>query len=82
MKRRYYEKERPIECPKHGNPLTSFATHMSNFQKDYQGLMEQLNVIPTAAPIKKYYNEDINSKVDKLIDKTSNYQAKSLLPLT
>ena len=79
-------KERPIECPKHGNPLTSFATHMSNFQKDYQGLMEQLNSYGPAAAGKLSINtptintEDINSRVDKLIDKTSKLQAKSLTP--
>ena len=79
-------KERPIECPKHGNPLTSFSTHMSNFQKDYQGLMEQLNSYGPAAAGKTPINtptintEDINSRVDKLIDKTSKLQAKSLLP--
>ena len=79
-------KERPIECPKHGNPLTSFATHMSNFQKDYQGLMEQLNSYGPAAAGKLSINtptintEDINSRVAKLIDKTSKLQAKSLTP--
>jgi hypothetical protein len=80
------EKKRPIECPKHGNPLTSFSTHMSNFQKDYQGLMEQLNSYGPAAAGKLPINtptintEDINSRIDKLIDKTSKLQAKSLLP--
>jgi len=70
-------KERPIECPKHGNPLTSMATHMSNFQKDYQGLMEQLNSYGPAAAGKLPINtptintEDINSRIDKLIEKTS-----------
>ena len=79
-------KERPIECPKHGNPLTSFSKHMSNFQKDYQGLMEQLNSYGPAAAGKTTINtptintEDVNSRVDKLIDKTSKLQAKSLLP--
>ena len=37
------DKESPMECPKHGNPMTSMATHMSNFQKKYQKLMSQLN---------------------------------------
>ena len=79
-------KERPIECPKHGNPLTSMATHMSNFQKDYQGLMEQLNSYGPAAAGKLPINtptintEDINSRIDKLIDKTSKLSAKSLTP--
>ena len=59
---------------------------MSNFQKDYQGLMEQLNSYGPAAAGKIPINtptintEDINSRVDKLIDKTSKLQAKSLLP--
>ena len=79
-------KERPIECPKHGNPLTSMATHMTNFQKDYQGLMEQLNSYGPAAAGKLPINtptintEDINSRIDKLIDKTSVLSAKSLTP--
>ena len=35
-KKEVMDKETPLECPKHGNTLTSMATHMSNFQKDYQ----------------------------------------------
>ena len=67
------EKKRPIECPKHGNPLTSMATHMSNFQKDYQGLMEKLNSYGPAAASK-----GVDESIDKLIEKTANLQAKSL----
>ena len=69
------EKERPVECPKHGNPLTSMATHMSNFQKDYQGLMEKLNSYGPAAASK-----NVNEDIDKLIEKTSVLSAKSLTP--
>ena len=66
-------KERSIECPKHGNPLTSMATHMSNFQKDYQGLMEKLNSYGPAAASK-----NVDEDIDKLIEKTSVLSAKSL----
>ena len=69
------EKKRPIECPKHGNPLTSMATHMSNFQKDYQGLMEKLNSYGPAAASK-----NVDEDIDKLIEKTSVLSAKSLTP--
>ena len=78
------DKETPIECPKHGNTLTSMATHMSNFQKDYQKLMGQLNDYGTAAASKNIItniNEgEINSKIDQLIEKTSGLSAKSLTP--
>ena len=68
-------KKRPIECPKHGNTLTSMATHMSNFQKDYQGLMEKLNSYGPAAASK-----NVDEDIDKLIEKTSVLSAKSLTP--
>ena len=78
------DKETPIECPKHGNTLTSMATHMSNFQKDYQKLMGQLNDYGTAAASKNIItniNEgEINSKIDQLIEKTAGLSAKSLTP--
>ena len=69
------KKERPIECPKHGNSLTSMGTHMSNFQKDYQGLMEKLNSYGSAAA-----STDINTQIDGLIEETSKLSAKSMLP--
>ena len=68
-------KERPIECPKHGNSLTSMGTHMSNFQKDYQGLMEKLNSYGSAAA-----STDINTQINGLIEETSKLSAKSMLP--
>ena len=81
------DKETPLECPKHGNTLTSMATHMSNFQKDYQKLMSQLNDYGTAAASKNIITnldnvdeDQIQSKIDELIDKTSGLSAKSLLP--
>ena len=59
------EKESPIECPKHGNTLTSMQTHMSNFQKDYQRLMDQLNNYGSAASVKTAVDTDeVNSKID------------------
>ena len=67
------EKERPVECPKHGNPMTSMATHMSNFQKSYEGLMEKLNSYGPAAASK-----NIDEDIDKLIEKTSILSGKSL----
>ena len=67
------EKKRPIECPKHGEPMTSMQTHMSNFQKDYQGLMEKLNSYGPAAASK-----GVDDSIDKLIDKTSTLSGKSL----
>ena len=67
------EKKRPIECPKHGEPMTSMQTHMSNFQKDYQGLMEKLNSYGPAAASK-----GVDESIDKLIDKTSKLSGKSL----
>ena len=66
--------EHPVECPKSKNSLTSLNTHMSNFQKDYQKLLEEANDFPTAAASK-----DINESVDKLIEKTSGLSAKSML---
>jgi len=66
--------EHPVECPKTKNSLTSLNTHMSNFQKDYQKLLEEANDFPTAAASK-----DINESVDKLIEKTSGLSAKSML---
>ena len=75
------EKESPIECPKHGNTLTSMQTHMSNFQKDYQRLMDQLNNYGSAASVKTAVDTDeVNSKIDQLIEKTSKLSAKSLTP--
>ena len=68
-------KERPVECAKHGNNLTSMSTHMSNFQKEYQGLMEKLNSFGPAAASK-----GADASIDKLIEKTSNLSAKSLTP--
>ena len=70
------EKESPIECVKHGNSLTSMQTHMGNFQKKYQKLMSQLNDYGTAAASKT----PVNSKIDELIDETSELSAGSLLP--
>ena len=70
------EKESPMECVKHGNSLTSMQTHMGNFQKQYQKLMSQLNDYGTAAAAKT----PINSKINQLIDDTSNLSAGSLLP--
>ena len=67
------EKKRPIECPKHGEPMTSMQTHMSNFQKDYQGLMEKLNSYGPAVASK-----NVDESIDKLIDKTSTLSGKSL----
>ena len=66
--------------------MTSMATHMSNFQKEYQGLMEQLNSYGSAAAGKNTVNsiikndngEEINQKIEDLISKTSNLGAKSL----
>ena len=75
------EKESPIECPKHGNTLTSMQTHMGNFQKDYQRLMDQLNNYGSAASVKTAVDTDeVNSKIDQLIEKTSKLSAKSLTP--
>ena len=75
------EKESPIECPKHGNTLTSMQTHMGNFQKDYQRLMDQLNSYGSAASVKTAVDTDeINSKIDQLVEKTSKLSAKSLTP--
>jgi len=78
------EKESPMECVKHGNSLTSMQTHMGNFQKQYQGLMSQLNDYGTAAASKNIItniNEgEINSKIDQLIDDTSKLSAMSLGP--
>ena len=68
------EEEHPVECPKTKNSLTSLNTHMSNFQKDYQKMLEELNDFPTAAASK-----DINESIDKLIEKTSGLSAKSML---
>ena len=81
-----YNEEIPLDCVKHGNPMTSMATHMSNFQKEYQGLMEQLNSYGSAAAGKNTVNsiikndngEEINQKIEDLISKTSNLGAKSL----
>ena len=70
------EKESPMECVKHGNSLTSMQTHMGNFQKKYQKLMSQLNDYGTAAASKT----PVNSKIDELIDETSELSAGSLLP--
>ena len=72
-KKEVMDKETPLECPKHGNPMTSMATHMSNFQKDYQGLMEKLNSYGPAAASK-----GVDDSIDKLIDKTSKLSGKSL----
>ena len=66
--------EHPVECPKSKNSLTSLNTHMSNFQKDYQKLLEKANDFPTAAASK-----NINESIDKLIEKTSGLSAKSML---
>ena len=84
-KKEVMDKETPLECPKHGNTLTSMATHMSNFQKDYQKLMSQLNDYGTAAASKNIITNldnvdegQIQSKIDELIDKTSKLSAKSL----
>ena len=84
-KKEVMDKETPLECPKHGNPMTSMATHMSNFQKDYQKLMSQLNDYGTAAASKNIITNldnvdegQIQSKIDELIDKTSKLSAKSL----
>ena len=80
------EKESPMECVKHGNSLTSMQTHMGNFQKKYQKLMSQLNDYGTAAASKTTVNittpdtTEINSKIDELIDETSELSAGSLLP--
>ena len=75
------EKETPLECPKHGNTLTSMQTHMGNFQKDYQRLMDQLNDYGSAASVKTAVDTDeVNSKIDQLIEKTSKLSAKSLTP--
>ena len=75
------EKETSIECPKHGNTLTSMQTHMSNFQKDYQRLMDQLNDYGSAASVKTAVDTDeVNSKIDQLIEKTSKLSSKSLTP--
>ena len=46
---------------------------MSNFQKDYQGLMEKLNSYGPAAASK-----NVDESIDKLIDKTSKLSGKSL----
>jgi len=79
-------KESPMECVKHGNSLTSMQTHMSNFQKKYQKLMSQLNSYGPAATAKTPINipsvdpTQINSKIDDLIDETSNLSAMSLGP--
>ena len=64
----------PVECPKTKNSLTSLNTHMSNFQIEYQKLLEQANDFPTAAASK-----NINESVDKLIEKTAGFSAKSML---
>ena len=84
-KKEVMDKETPLECPKHGNTMTSMATHMSNFQKDYQKLMSQLNDYGTAAASKNIITnldnvdeDQIQSKIDELIDKTSKLSAKSL----
>ena len=76
------EKESPMECVKHGNSLTSMQTHMGNFQKKYQKLMSQLNNYGTAAASKTSIDNpsQINSKIDELIDETSELSAGSLLP--
>ena len=78
------DKETPIECPKHGNTLTSMQTHMGNFQKEYQKLMEQLNDYGTAAASKNIITNidegEVNSKIDQLIEKTSELSARSLTP--
>tara|TARA_B100001778_G_scaffold218085_1_gene180740 strand:- start:2677 stop:4665 length:1989 start_codon:yes stop_codon:yes gene_type:complete len=66
--------EHPVECPKTKNSLTSLNTHMSNFQVEYQKLLEQANDFPTAAASK-----DINESIDKLIEKTAGFSAKSML---
>ena len=48
-------------------------THMSNFQKDYQRLMDQLNNYGSAASVKTAVDTDeVNSKIDQLIEKTSS----------
>ncbi len=75
------DKETPIECPKHGNTLTSMQTHMSNFQKDYQKIMGQLNDYGTAAASKNIItNINEQARIDALIEKTSKLSAKSLTP--
>ena len=75
------DKETPIECPKHGNTLTSMQTHMSNFQKDYQKIMSQLNDYGTAAASKNIItNINEQASIDELIEKTSKLSAKSLTP--
>ncbi len=75
------DKETPIECPKHGNTLTSMQTHMSNFQKDYQKIMSQLNDYGTAAASKNIItNINEQARIDALIEKTSKLSAKSLTP--
>ncbi len=66
--------EHPVECPKTKNSLTSLNTHMSNFQVEYQRLLEKLNDFPTAAASK-----GINESIDKLIEKTAGLSAKSML---
>ena len=48
---------------------------MSNFQKDYQRLMDQLNNYGSAAASKNIDNE-VNSKIDQLIEKTSKLISK------
>ena len=54
---------------------------MSNFQKDYQRLMDQLNNYGSAASVKTAVDTDeVNSKIDQLIEKTSKLSAKSLTP--
>ena len=66
--------EHPVECPKTKNSLTSLNTHMSNFQVEYQRLLEKANDFPTAAASK-----GINESIDKLIEKTAGLSAKSML---
>ena len=66
--------EHPVECPKTKNSLTSLNTHMSNFQVEYQRLLEKVNDFPTAAASK-----GINESIDKLIEKTAGLSAKSML---
>ena len=56
-------------------------THMSNFQKDYQKLMSQLNRLWHRSSSKTQSHnvmKEINSKIDELIDETSKLSAKSL----
>ena len=69
------EIESSMECVKHGNSLTSMQTHMSNFQKKYERLMGQLNSYGTAAAAKRP-----NSKINDLIEETSELSAGSLGP--